>query len=317
MATIAKPCLSKSSFAKIFLIFAAINLILRAIFLIWQHKEIEFGFLMLVKIFSVGLFFDFLTACYIFTPIFIYYIIIPSRIFNSKIHQNINKTLYFILLYAVLFGFVAEITFWDEFQTRFNFIAVDYLIYTTEVVKNIVESYPLGWLLSGIFAVAAAIFYFTHKKIIITKNENFIQALKCQSLVPLLTVIAFFAVDSAKLTQISANNYVNEIAANGTYQLFWAYRNNKVNFAQLYSTIDHAQALQNVRADIPAQEPKTKFTNKNDITRIVPAYENGDERRYNIMFVSIESFSADFMKYFQGKMIVFHNIQGISDETFR
>ncbi|MDR2845219.1 MAG: hypothetical protein LBV28_03895, partial [Puniceicoccales bacterium] len=43
----------------------------------------------------------------------------------------------------LLFGAVAEWLFWDEFGTRFNFIAVDYLIYTKEVAANIRESYPL------------------------------------------------------------------------------------------------------------------------------------------------------------------------------
>ena len=32
----------------------------------------------------------------------------------------------------------AEWFFWDEFSSRFNFIAVDYLVYTTEVIGNMV-----------------------------------------------------------------------------------------------------------------------------------------------------------------------------------
>ena len=46
-------------------------------------------------------------------------------------------------MFALLFGAVAEWTFWDEFGVRFNFIAVDYLVYTTEVLGNIRESYPM------------------------------------------------------------------------------------------------------------------------------------------------------------------------------
>lgn len=43
------------------------------------------------------------------------------------------------LLFVLLFVAAAEWTFWDEFQTRFNFIAVDYLVYTNEVLANIRE----------------------------------------------------------------------------------------------------------------------------------------------------------------------------------
>ena len=49
---------------------------------------------------------------------------------------------------------VAEWLFWDEFGTRFNFIAVDYLVYGTEVSHNMYESYPVVYLLSGIFAAS-------------------------------------------------------------------------------------------------------------------------------------------------------------------
>ena len=52
----------------------------------------------------------------------------------------------------LLFGAVAEATFWLEFATRFNFIAVDYLLYTHEVIGNIRESYPVPSILAGIAA---------------------------------------------------------------------------------------------------------------------------------------------------------------------
>ncbi|RAW02011.1 hypothetical protein DQQ10_05500 [Pseudochryseolinea flava] len=51
---------------------------------------------------------------------------------------------------ALLFNAVAEFLFWDEFSVRFNFIAIDYLIYTNEVVGNINESYPMPILIFGI-----------------------------------------------------------------------------------------------------------------------------------------------------------------------
>ena len=59
---------------------------------------------------------------------------------------------------CVLLVFVAfsEFTFWNEFASRFNFIAVDYLIYTKEVIGNIRESYNLPLLLSAVAAARAA-----------------------------------------------------------------------------------------------------------------------------------------------------------------
>lgn len=73
-----------------------------------------------------------------------------------------------LLLGFWLFEAAAEYFFWDEFGCRFNFIAVDYLIYTTELVRNIVESYPLALILAGVFStaliLAGAIFHLAFKK---------------------------------------------------------------------------------------------------------------------------------------------------------
>src|SRR6266568_776474 len=59
--------------------------------------------------------------------------------------------------YLALFLAVAEWLFWDEFFSRFNFIAVDYLIYTTEVLGNIRQSYPVGTILLALLLPAGAI----------------------------------------------------------------------------------------------------------------------------------------------------------------
>ena len=305
----------RSNFAKIFLIFAAFNLILRLIFLVWERKEIDFSPLLLAKINLVGVFFDFITLCYIVTPALIYYICAPTKFFNSVAHQKANKVFYFLFLYVITFSCFAEITFWQEFQTRFNFIAVDYLIYTTEVINNIVESYPMGPLLAAILAISATIFYFTQKKIVVQKNdEGFISRIKCGVVIPLIALAAFLTIDSSKLTKVSENNYANEIAENGIYQLFSAYRNNKINYEQLYSTIDRGEALQNLRADISKQEPHSKFVNENDIERLVSGFGAGGEKKYNVIFVSIESFSADFMKHFGNEENITPNMDKIAKE---
>jgi hypothetical protein len=61
------------------------------------------------------------------------------------------------ILAAFLFVTAAEGIFWNEFGTRFNFIAVDYLVYTREVVGNIRESYDLRALFAGLGLALAAV----------------------------------------------------------------------------------------------------------------------------------------------------------------
>ncbi len=303
-----------SAFSKILLIFLSLNFILRLIFLVWERKEIDFSLALLAKINLVGFFFDLATLGYIALPALIYYLLIPAKIFNSPLHQKINRGAYFLFLTIITFSCFAEITFWQEFQTRFNFIAVDYLIYTTEVVHNIVESYPMTALLAAIFAIAATIFYFTYKKIVIVKEKNYLQKTKCVAPFVFAMCAAFFAIDNTKISKISENNYANEITKNGIYELFSAYRNNKINYSQLYATIDLQQAIANVRADIAKQEPSSKFVDENTIERQIAQFAGGEEKKYNIIFVSIESFSADFMSAFGNPDNIAPNMDKIAKE---
>jgi hypothetical protein len=71
----------------------------------------------------------------------------------------------FLVTFLLLFNAISEYFFWNEFSTRYNFIAVDYLIYTTEVLGNIQESYPVGWIITGVLIVSFAIVWFLRANI--------------------------------------------------------------------------------------------------------------------------------------------------------
>lgn len=53
----------------------------------------------------------------------------------------------------LLFVFISEFIFWEEFGARFNFVAVDYLIYTSEVMAIFVNPIPCRWFSAGYFWV--------------------------------------------------------------------------------------------------------------------------------------------------------------------
>ncbi len=314
MKKIPKCFCSKNSWAKIFVIFASLSFLIRTIFFIWENKSIEFSAIVIAKTYSLGLFFDFLTIGYIaFIPL-LYYALIPNKIFNHKIHQNANKVFYFLFLFTIIFSCFSEVVFWEEFQTRFNFIAVDYLIYTTEVIANIVESYPMVQLVSAILVIVATIFYFTYKKIIIQKQGDYLGNFAKTLAIPAIIVVAFFAVDSSKLTKISENTHVNEISGNGIYQLFSAYRNNQIDYDTLYATHDIKKAIADLRAAVAKQEPRSKFLSEDDISRFVSGFEAGEEKKYNIIFITIESFSAEFMTAFGNKEEVTPNLDKLAKE---
>ena len=88
---------------------------------------------------------------------------IPGFAYVSRGGQWAMYGLALVLVYGLLFVAASELVFWNEFSVRFNFIAVDYLVYTTEVIGNIRESYPIGTWLALMVVVVLVVFFFSRR----------------------------------------------------------------------------------------------------------------------------------------------------------
>ena len=141
------------------IVFISVSFITRTALLLYSFSLVNSSVGELFNLFLVGMFYDMVAYFYYIIPFVIYLFLIPAKIFNSKIHKIFSLIVFFAVLYGVVFNGFSEWFFWDEFGKRFNFIAVDYLVYTHEVIKNIQESYPMPLLITVIFIITAMIFY--------------------------------------------------------------------------------------------------------------------------------------------------------------
>lgn len=203
----------------------------------------------------------------------------------------------FFYLFLFIFNVVSEFTFWEEFGSRYNFIAVDYLVYTNEVVGNIWQSYPVGWILAALLVVTILSFLPFRKGIRASVDVSVPFLKRTLVVVAMLSITAlvyFFVTNQYK--KISDNDYVNELAGNGVYEFGSAFLNNDLDFYKFYQTIPDSEALQIVRSQILQRSPSDSFLNNNTIERLVKY--DGEEKRLNVVLISIESFSASFMNKF-------------------
>ena len=107
-----------------------------------------------LPVFGIGLLYDLGFLTYAALPLGLYLLLCPPALWRRRGHRWFLQGLLTVSLFAMLFTAVAEFLFWDEFGVRFNFIAVDYLVYSDEVLNNVLESYPIGLLLSAIGVAA-------------------------------------------------------------------------------------------------------------------------------------------------------------------
>jgi phosphoglycerol transferase MdoB-like AlkP superfamily enzyme len=248
------------------------------------------------SVFGTGLLYDLGFLAYAILPMGLYLLLCPPALWHRRGHRWFLRGLLTVSVFVMLFTSVAEWLFWDEFGVRFNFIAVDYLVYSDEVLNNVLESYPIGTLLTTLAVLAVGL------SLALGKPFN---AALAAPLPPLrgrlLNALGLLAVAGLSLQWLSqdapraqgGNAYQNELASNGPYQFFAAFRNNELDYGQFYSSLPPATVAQQIRTEL--SEPNARFIGEDpqDIRRMIDS--PGIARKPNIVLVTIESLSAKYL----------------------
>jgi len=298
----------------LWLMLVVFSTVTRTILLVTSLSQLELNPLLLFKIYAIGFFFDCVTFSYFAIPFVLVATLLPDKLFNSSFFKYSTYAVAFAVTYLLLFNVVAEYTFFDEFATRFNFIAVDYLIYTNEVISNIRESYPVNTILAVLLLVAVGIFIPVKKYLSrsFSYESRFMGRLKIGAFLLVLPALSFVAVDLS-LTRISSNNYADELAGNGIYCLFSAFRNNELDFNKFYVSKETNQILARLKNLL--QERNSRFTPPDGLSISRVIQPNAAEKRLNIILVIEESLSAEFLTAFGNKNGLTPNLDKLSAES--
>jgi len=289
-------------FTKWFLLF---SFGIRLLFFIIQFSEVSASPFSIVKTFSYGFFFDIGVLAFVWLFSSFYILLMPKKWIGKSFDKVVIYCFFNITLLILVFTFFAEITFWDEFKCRFNFIAVDYLIYTFEVIENINESYPLILLVPAILLICFGIsFYFFKKNFF---RRTFVNKIPFkQRIVPFIIsifIVLFYGIFVKNSdAEWSSNRYNNEISKAGIYSFFAELRNNKLDYISFYTTLPNEEAFKIVRNKLETKNSKFTF-DKFSIQRQISDSLNSSKTP-NVVFVLMESMSADFMREFGNEMSI-------------
>jgi len=275
---------------------------------------VDISLTQLVEIYLIGAFYDLVAVSYLILPFVLYILLVPQKLWLSKTHRYIMYGFIYILLYLLVFYAFSEWFFWDEFGVRFNFIAVDYLVYTTEVIGNIRESYPMGILLSIVGVLAGIIFYILVKLDYISKILEDRSTLK-QRLKPalfyFLLPVLFFNFVTQDYAKISTDKYNNELAKDGLYSLFAAFRNNTLDYETFYITQDKQKVLTELRKITKAEATLVK----GDKGLLHTINKAGLEKDHNIVLIVVESLSGEFLESLDGFKGLTPNLDALAKKS--
>jgi len=296
-------------------LYLVLSFLVRMVFLIWSSKDIDFNIFYILRAFATGLVYDLLIGLGFLFLYAMYLLLFPKKWIGSVFDKIFTYIYSVLILLIIYFSLLAEIPFWDEFGVRFNFIAVDYLIYTYEVVSNINQSYPLPLIVIVLIALIVLTFIFLGKINAFrnTFSDKSPISIRSASAVPmiLLTAVLGFIMKN-KQADFSNNLVVNELGKNGAFSFFAAFKSNELDYDIFYPKLPENEAYAVLKKNL-LQENQTYISNNfSDILRDTKAK---NEQRPNIILITIESFSADFLKEFGNMDNLTFNYENLAGES--
>lgn len=283
-------------FLNFFLLFLGFSLLTRLTLLALAWPELEGGLWILIKMFAAGLLYDCAAFSYGGAALALYLLLLPERVYAAAWHRLAVYGLFFISAFLLAFNLAAEYYFFYEFGVRYNFIAVDYLVYTSEVVGNIRESYNLPVVLPLVAAGAGGALWLFGRRLAFSFANPLSFRSRLSSALPVLAapVLCFFLLD-ARLAQVSKNEYANEVAMNGLYAFGSAFINNELPYDKFYSSIEPETAFSTLRAALAG--PGVEFKDRGlDINRRIKG--RGPLKKLNVVVIVEESLSAEYLQAF-------------------
>ena len=280
------------------ILFLTLSFLVRLTLVILSWSKAFFSVLSFPEIFFKGIVYDLGVAFFFCVLYSIYLLVIPSGWNRSVWNRTLTYTGFFLAVLIIMFSFFAEFAFWEEFESRFNFIAVDYLVYTYEVIHNINESYPLPLLISAMIGLSLSITLAIYRMGVFERSyvssTSFTRRLIITTVVISVSVCYILFVKNS-WAENSQSRYQNELSKAGIYSFFAAFKSNELNYRDFYKLIDDRKAFDLLRTTL--KDSNTVFcSNGFSLRRKIT--HSGNPVYPNVIMLTIESLSAEFLKHF-------------------
>lgn len=357
----------QSPFVNLLFLFIAVNIILRTVLIFHPITQSSFGFIEIIKIFTLGFLSDVFVFIVASALLWLYLLFLSNSKFDkpwgyiifslfllllvyvvsgkSILHEYGGslpeigitfialKTIFFglllflpkyrkqirlVLFYIAIFIFVlvivqnaiSEFFFWNEFGVRYNFIAVDYLVYTNTVIGNIMESYPVVPLFIGVGLITGLITYFIVKlsKPFLENLPSFTEKLQGLGVYIVLFLISLLAIPFLAQQEKSSNVFTNELQADGLYKFYIAFMNNELEFHKFYKTLPNNEAFALLQKQLPGIVGESSLRSiKSDST----------ELHKNVVLITIESLSESFMEEYGNENKITPFLDSLSHQSLQ
>ncbi len=291
-----------------------VSFLTRGVLMARAMKAGQFDLADAPRVFAVGLGYDLITALYLTAALTIYLLLVPERIYSWRLHRVVLACFSVLSLFGLLYLGMVEYFFFDEFNSRFNFVAVEYLIYPHEVFVNIWQSYPVGKALTAVALITLIASLLLRRRVGAALVARTPLRLRCVHAALLLALLAasHFMVDNGTWRS-DTNRVADELAANGVYSFFSAAMNNHLDYPQFYATLDAQEAI--TRARNLVAQPNTTFVPDAPHPLARRVSYPGPAKPLHVVVLIEESLGAEFVGEYSKRPGLTPNLDRIANES--
>jgi len=203
---------------------------------------------------GIGAGLDLIVALGIGAPLALYLLLVPERLYRASAHRVAIRLLLALTFFGMTYLAAVEYFFFDEFNARFNYVAVEYLIYPHEVFVNIWESYPVGRVIACAAALSGALLWTfrTAVRTSLAATSRLRERIAPAAFALLLPVAGIWLLPGSGLEH---NRVAAELAANGIRSFLGSAYTSHLDYNQYYYTLDEREAAERVRRLVAQPNP--------------------------------------------------------------
>ena len=278
--------------------YAGLGLLLRIVLWVAFGRAQQVGVLSVPALLVTGVIADLIQSFYLLALFAVFLWLTPDSFYRRTAVRGVLLGGAFVWMFAFTFVAAIEYFFFEEFDARLNLVAVDYLLYPTEVVGDIWADYPVATVAVLVGLASAAVVYALRRNLVPATGvvTRFGQRTAVFVIFVALTVIFAMGFETYDLS-FSSNRITNEIAANGSSSFFRAVRTSEIDYHTYYASRAPADNLKALVAQLGPTGGKFTRLPEGRLDRAFAGNPNG-LGTMNVVVVASESFGAEFSKLY-------------------
>jgi phosphoglycerol transferase MdoB-like AlkP superfamily enzyme len=178
------------------------------------------------------------------------------------------------------------------------------------------ESYPMIPIIGGIVLAAVGATWALHKAGIIAWVAGGVSTWRSRlasgAAGLALAALAWFGVSQGAMPNFR-NQFNLEIAKNGCWSFFAAFKQMEIEYKKWYATLPGDESVTRARQLLTTTNETPATALPDDLRRTITA--KGEEKRWNVILVCMESYSGDYMSYAGDTLGLSPNLDKLANES--